>query len=126
MGKKTAIGAAILGALLLAGVRSDVRTRAESTTPTTTAHAIKRLRPFLNSGVGTDDVAAGFQSAEDLVATLHASRNTRVPFTVLKHQVVDERKSLAAAIQAVKPTANASLEADRARSEARADLAAIE
>jgi hypothetical protein len=32
---------------------------------------------------------------------------------------------LPAAIHAVKPTANASLEADLARSEARADLAAI-
>jgi hypothetical protein len=125
VGKKTAIGVAILGALLLAGIRSDVRTRAESRPPLTTADAVKHFRPFLNGSVASDDVAAGFQSAEDLVATLHASRNIRVPFMVLKHQVVDEGKPLAAAIQAVKPTANASLEADLARSEARADLAAI-
>jgi hypothetical protein len=125
VGKKTAIGAAILGALVLAGVRSDVHPRAESSPPLTTADAVKHLRPFLNGGVASDDVPVGFQSAEDLVATLHAARNIRVPFTVLKYQVVEERKPLAAAIQAVKPTANASLEADLARSEARADLAAI-
>jgi len=125
-GKKAALAAAIFGAVLLAGVRSDVPTRAESKDPLTTADAVKRLRPFLNGGTATDDVTAGFQSAEDFVATLHAARNIRVPFTLLKHQVVDERKPLAAAIQAVKPAANASLEADLARSEARADLAAIQ
>jgi hypothetical protein len=38
---------------------------------------------------------------------------------------VDERQTLATAIHTVKPTANASLEADLARSEARADLEAI-
>jgi hypothetical protein len=38
---------------------------------------------------------------------------------------VNEGKTLADAIQTVKPTANTSLEADLARSEARADLAAI-
>src|SRR5215813_3594847 len=106
VGKKAAIGAAILGALLLAGVRSDVHTRAATTPPLTTADAVKHLRPSLDVGGGSDDLAAGFQSAEDLVATLHAARNIRVPFTLLKHEVVDERKPLAAAIQAVKPAAH--------------------
>jgi hypothetical protein len=124
-GKKTAIGAGILGALLLAGVRSDVHTRAESKPSLTTADAVKHFRPFLDTSVASDDVAAGFQSAEDFVATLHAARNIRVRFGVLKFQVVDEGKPLAEAIRTVKPTANASLEADLARSEARADLAAI-
>ena len=70
-------------------------------------------------------MAEGFQTVEDFAATAHASRNIRVPFTALKHRVVYERQTLATAIHAVKPAANASLEADLARSEARADLTAI-
>ncbi len=122
VGKSTAITAAILGAVLLAGVRGDVSSRAEPTTPLGMSQAVKRLR----GGVARDSVAEGFQTAEDFAATVHASRNIRVPFTALKHQVVDERQTLATAIHAVKPTANASLEADLARSEARADLEAID
>jgi hypothetical protein len=121
VGKATAITAAILGAVMLAGVRGDVRARAEPTMPLGMSQAVKRLR----GGVTRDFVAEGFQTAEDFAATVHASRNIRVPFTALKHQVVDERQTLATAIHAVKPTANASLEADLARSEARADLEAI-
>jgi hypothetical protein len=126
VGKKMAVGAAIFSAALLAGVRNDVGTRAELPTPLTTAQAVKRLGPLVNDGAPADQIAVGFHTTEDFAATVHASRNIRVPFTVLKRQVVDAQKPLAAAIQTVKPTAHASLEADLARSEARADLAAIE
>ena len=121
VGKSTAITAAILGAVMLAGVRNDVNSRVESTTPLGMSQAVERLR----GGIARDSVAEGFQTAEDFAATLHASRNIRVPFTALKHQLVDERQTLATAIHAVKPAADASLEADLARSEARADLEAI-
>jgi len=83
------------------------------------------------SDVTTQDAPLGEEAddlhsdLEDFAATVHASRNIRVPFTLLKHEVVDEGKTLADAIQTVKPTANTSLEADLARSEARADLTAI-
>ena len=70
-------------------------------------------------------VAEGFDNAEDFAATVHASKNTSVPFMVLKHHVVDEGKSLKSAIQAAKPEADASFEADLARSEAKSDLAAL-
>lgn len=86
---------------------------------------LKRLKPLLRDGADMDVVAAGFPNAEDLAAVIHAARNTKVPFMVLKHAVVDEGRTLAAAIHAVKPTADASLEADLARSEARADLASL-
>jgi hypothetical protein len=72
-----------------------------------------------------DAVSEGFRNAEDFAATVHASKNTRVPFMVLKHEVVYEGKTLVAAIRAVKPAADASLEADLARSEARSDLATL-
>ena len=125
VGRATVLTAAILGAVMFAGVRRDVRPRAEVTSPASTSQLVKRLKPFLNDRAEMRTVSAGFQSAEDFAATVHASRNIRVPFTVLKQQVVDEGKSLVAAIQAVKPWADASLEADLARSEARADLTAI-
>jgi hypothetical protein len=126
VGRVTALAAAVLGAMMFdAGVRSAVNRPSELTTPLATSQLARRLNPLLNERVNLDNVAAGFQTAEDFASTVHASRNIRVPFTALKHQVVDEGKTLPAAIQTVKPTADASLEADLARSEARADLAAI-
>jgi hypothetical protein len=85
----------------------------------------RRLKPMLTDGADMDVVASGFRNSEDLAATVHAARNTKVPFMVLKHEIVDEGRTLAAAIHIVKPSADASLEADLARSEARADLASI-
>ena len=123
VGKVTALAAAVVGTLMFgAGVRSDVKRQSDLTSAPTSQLA-RRLNPLLNERVNLETVATGFQTAEDFAAAVHASRNIRVPFTVLKHQVVDEGKTLAAAIQTVKPTADASLEADLARSEARADLA---
>ncbi|HEX7793137.1 MAG TPA: hypothetical protein VF456_02240 [Vicinamibacterales bacterium] len=125
VGKATALTATLAVGAMLAGVRSSVTSGAASAHPQAISEAAKQLRPFLNKTVRTDGMAQGFETPEDFAATVHAARNIRVPFAELKHQVVDEGKSLPAAIQAVKPTANASLEADLARSEARADLAAI-
>jgi hypothetical protein len=126
IGKATAFTAALAVGAMLAGVRSGVTSRAQSANPQAISQAVRQLRPFLNETVRTDGMAQGFETPEDFAATVHAARNIRVPFAELKHQVVDEGKSLPAAIHAVKPTANASLEADLARSEARADLAAIQ
>jgi len=125
VGKATALIAALAVGAMLAGVRSSITSRGESANPQAVSQAVKQLRPFLNQTVRTDSMAQGFETPEDFAATVHAARNIRVSFTELKHQVVDEGKSLPAAIHAVKPTANASLEADLARSEARADVAAI-
>jgi hypothetical protein len=125
VGKATALVAAIFGVVMFAGVRRDVSPRTAPTPSLATAELLKRLEPFLTDGIRGNIVAGEFQTAEDFAATVHASRNLRVPFMALKQQVVGEGKPLAAAIQAVKPTANASLEADLARSEARADLATV-
>ena len=85
----------------------------------------KRLKPLLKPGADMAIVSEGFRNAEDFAATVHASKNTNVPFMILKHQVVDEQKSLVNAIRESKPDANASLEADLARAEARSDLASL-
>jgi hypothetical protein len=67
----------------------------------------------------------GFRDAEQFATVAHASRNTAIPFMVLKHRVVIEGKTLAAAIRESKPDLDATSEATRARSEARADLAKL-
>jgi hypothetical protein len=93
--------------------------------PVSTPQLHRRLKPLLRSGADMTRVAEGFQNAEDFAATVHASKNTNVPFMVLKHHVVDERKTLKSAIHDTKPAADASFEADLARSEARSDLASL-
>ena len=52
----------------------------------------------------------------------HAARNTKVPFMVLKHRVLNEGQSLADAIHEFKPALDAKAEVQRARVAARTDL----
>ena len=84
-----------------------------------------RLKPVLNRGTKMEMAAEGFSSAEQFATIAHAARNTGVPFVVLKHRVLEERKSLAAAIRESKPEVNAAAEVRRARTAARDDLTAI-
>ena len=84
-----------------------------------------RLQPLLNKGADMNIAAEGFRDAETFAAVAHAARNTEVPFMVLKHQVVNKRKPLDKAIAELKPTVNAPIEADRARAEARSDIAGL-
>lgn len=84
-----------------------------------------RLQPLLNKGADMSIAAEGFRDAETFAAVAHAARNTKVPFMVLKHQVVNKRKPLDKAIAELKPTVNAPIEANRARAEARSDIAGL-
>ena len=84
-----------------------------------------RLQPLLNKGADMSIAAEGFRDAETFAAVAHAARNTEVPFMVLKHQVVNKRKPLDKAIAELKPTVNAPIEANRARAEARSDIAGL-
>ena len=69
------------------------------------------------------DVASeGFESAEQFATVAHASRNTDVPFMLLKHRVVDQGKSVEAAIKESKPELNASGAVSLARAQAREDV----
>ena len=65
-------------------------------------------------------------TCEAYTATVaHAARNTEVPFMVLKHRVLNEGRSLAAAIRESKPDVDAAAEVNKARAQARDDLQAI-
>jgi hypothetical protein len=85
----------------------------------------KQLKPLLNKGANMNIAAQDFQNAEQFAAVAHAARNTEIPFVVLKHRVVNERKPLATAIRESKPDVNAVVEAERAQAEARSDLATL-
>lgn len=84
-----------------------------------------RLRSVLNRGTNLGIAAEGFRDGEQFATLAHASRNTSVPFMLLKHRVLEEGKSLADAIHESKPELDAKGEAERARNEARADVSAL-
>jgi hypothetical protein len=84
-----------------------------------------RLRPVLNRGARMDVAAEGFRSAEEFAMVAHAARNTQVPFMVLKHRVLNENRTLASAIQETKPELDAKAEVERARTQAKSDMAAL-
>jgi hypothetical protein len=86
----------------------------------------KRMQPLLNKGADMNIASEGFRSAEQFATVAHAARNTEVPFMVLKHRVLDERQTLAAAIHTSKPDLNAADEANRARGQAKGDFASAE
>ncbi|MGE3577057.1 MAG: hypothetical protein AB7I25_01255 [Vicinamibacterales bacterium] len=85
----------------------------------------QHVRPLLRSGANVAVAADGFRDATEFVTVAHAARNTGVPFMLLKHRVVVERRSLAGAIESSRPELNGRLEAQRASAEARVDVAYI-
>ena len=84
-----------------------------------------QLKPLLNKGSDMTIASEGFRNAEQFAAVAHAARNTEIPFVLLKHRVLNERKTLAAAIRESKPEMNAERESRRAIAEARSELAKI-
>lgn len=92
---------------------------------TRTPELHQRLKPLLNKGANMDVAAEGFNSAEQFATVVHASQNTEVPFMLLKHRVLNEGDTLVAAIRKSKPDLDAVIEADRARAEARSDIASL-
>lgn len=97
--------------------------RADITPLSTELH--DKLQPLLNRGTKMTIAADGFKNAEQFAAVAHASRNLEIPFMVLKDRVVTQQKSLVTAIRELKPDANALREAERARAEAKEDVAEI-
>lgn len=83
------------------------------------------VKPLLNKGADLKIASSGFRDAETFVTVAHAARNTEIPFMLLKHRVLNEKQSLSSAIRASKPDINASLEASRARAEAKSDIAKL-
>jgi hypothetical protein len=83
------------------------------------------VRPLLSRGTDVAMAATGFEDARQFVTLAHAAHNTEIPFVVLKHRVLTEGKTLETAIRESKPELDAKLEADRARLDARAELARL-
>jgi hypothetical protein len=83
------------------------------------------VKPLLNKGTDMARAATGFRDAEQFMTVAHAARNTKIPFAVLKHRVLNEGKSLSAAIREAKTGVNASQEAERARANAKTALARL-
>lgn len=101
--------------------RSPVLMRGSSLEPM--AEPVRdQAKPLLTWGTNTRKAAEGFTSAEQFLTVAHAARNTEVPFALLKHRVLNEKQSLADAIKASRSDVDATLEADRAELNARADL----
>jgi hypothetical protein len=94
--------------------------------PATTPELQGRLKKVLRSGAKMDLASNGFRNGEQFAMVAHASRNTDVPFMLLKHRVVEEGKSLEAALRESKPDIDASAEVSKAREQARADLASVD
>jgi len=91
-----------------------------------TAQPVQRhVKRLLNDGADVRLAAAGFSNARELMTVAHAARNTEIPFILLKHRVLDQGMSLARAIRASKPELNEDAEVNRARADAKADLARI-
>lgn len=104
-----------------------VRREAEARKLPATAPALHdRLEPVMNRGTKMELAAEGFKNGEQFAMVAHAAHNTKVPFVVLKHRVLNEGKTLAEAIREYNPDLDAAFEVRRAEAAARADVLAIE
>lgn len=95
------------------------------TIPVSAPELHDRMKPVLARGTKIPLAVEGFKDAEQFATIAHAARNTQVPFILLKHRVLTEGQSLEAAIRASKPEIDAATEVQRARTEARSDIAAL-
>jgi hypothetical protein len=124
----TPIAAAALAAPPAAPVNTAAHAavpRLERVLPATAKSVQQHVQGLLNDGADVRVAAAGFPNARELMTVAHAARNTDIPFILLKHRVLAEQMSLARAIHASKPELNEVAEVNRARAEAKADLARI-
>ena len=95
------------------------------TIPVSAPELHARMKTVLARGTKIPIAVEGFKDAEQFATIAHAARNTQVPFILLKHRVLAEGQSLEQAIHASKPYLDAATEVERARSEARNDIAAL-
>jgi hypothetical protein len=95
------------------------------TIPVSAPELHSRLKPVLARGTKIPLAIEGFSDAEQFATLAHASRNTQVPFILLKHRVLTEGQSLEDAIRASKPDLDVRVEAQRARQAAKSDIAAL-
>ena len=95
------------------------------TIPVSAPELHERMKPVLARGTKMPLAVEGFTSAEQFATLAHLSKNTEVPFILLKHRVLTEGQSLEEAILASKPEVDARAEVARARAAAREDIASV-
>ena len=77
-----------------------------------------KLQSRLPAGTDLMKAADGFRNLGQFVAAVNVSNNLDIPFRQLKTEMVKENLSLGQAIQKLKPTANGTVEAQRAETSA--------
>ncbi len=82
-----------------------------------------KLATKLPAGTDVMAAAAGFRNLGQFVAAVNVSSNLRIPFDRLKTSMVTDGKSLGQSIQALKPVASATVEAQHAEYDARGMIA---
>ena len=70
-------------------------------------------------GTNVVSAASGFRNLGQFVAAVNVSRNLGIPFTQLKADMVTKHMSLGQSIQALRPSANSTVEVERAQTQAR-------
>jgi len=83
---------------------------------------VAQLQSRLPAGTDVLKASMGFRNLTQFVSAVHASHNLSIPFDKMRTAMVDEKKSLSNAIRALKPTATATIEAQRADYEARGTI----
>jgi hypothetical protein len=95
------------------------------TIPVSAPEFQQRMKPVLAQGTKMPLALEGFSDAHQFAMLARASRNTQVPFILLKHRVLTEGKSLEEAIRELNPDVDARIEALRANGQARADILSV-
>lgn len=108
---------------LVSGETAPVPVRLERVPPASAPAVQRHVQLLLSEGTDVKLAASGFPNARELMTVAHAARNTDIPFVLLKHRVLNERMPLARAINVSRPDLDEAAEVNRARAEARADLA---
>ena len=78
-----------------------------------------KLTSRLPAGTDLMLASAGFRNLGQFVAAVNVSNNLKIPFTDLKTKMVTDGLSLGQAIQTLRPTTSATIEAQRAEYDAR-------
>ena len=87
---------------------------------------VAKIQAMLPDGMAADQAAFGFRTQIQFVSAVFAARNLDVPFADLKTRLLSHGMSLNESIHALRPKADATMEADRALREADAALASAE
>jgi hypothetical protein len=80
-----------------------------------------RLAALVPAGMTTREACTGFKDVSECSAALHVAQNLNIAFPDVRERVVGGQ-TLEAAVHALKPSANASIEVHRAQQQASEDL----